>query len=189
MRTLLMIALFVAFPASGFADDDPSKPLIAVAGNEKTGTSSDVPLQSMVKPADAPTQQGNGGGSGGQGGHGGGGQGGHGGGSKGGGKGTASQLSLPLSGAGLRGTFGGYRAYSASRSQAFYSLGYGGTSLFSHGTAFSGTQIGDADPIDFGGNPLDLELGKGSTKIGGTVVHNLNAIPLNITPLPMFKIT
>ncbi|MFI5385360.1 MAG: hypothetical protein ACHQ50_04480, partial [Fimbriimonadales bacterium] len=109
-----------------------------------------------------------------------------------GGKGGApgSQLSTPLAGNGLHGTFGGYRTYPVSRSQSFYSLGYGSTSLLTHGNVYSGTKVADYDPIDFGGGPVDLELGSGKSQIGGTVVHSLNTIPLNAfkIPIPAFRI-
>ncbi len=187
MRLLSSMIAFIAVATALPCSDDelPAKSAVA-KGADRTASTVDLPAQKG-----SGSNQG-GSGQGGKGGKGGGGKGGGGKGGGGKGGGSNAQLSMPLFGSGLHGTFGGYRAYTASKSQSFYDLGYGSTSLITHGNVYSGTKVADTDPIDFGGGPVDLELGNGKSQIGGTIVHNLNTIPLGafkFVPLGIFKVT
>ncbi len=84
--------------------------------------------------------------------------------------------SEPLTGIGLHGTLGSYRSYSRRSTDSFYSISYRGATLFSQGDPYSSAKVSEQDPIDFGDQPIYMQIDSGKSSVGGTLVDNLNAV-------------
>jgi len=89
-----------------------------------------------------------------------------------------AKVDEPLTGLGFQLKVGYF--WKSKDQNSFYNLSYKGATLFTRGTAPSPTDIGKADPIDFGDQPLNISIAKGQTTIGGSLFQSANVTPITL---------
>jgi hypothetical protein len=92
-------------------------------------------------------------------------------------------LDKPLTGLGIQATLGSFRLYQQRTTSSFYTLSYrdsagSNNSIFNSSQTPRPASIASVDPVDFGDQPITFAVSPGKTSSKGTVVQNLDAIPI-----------